>query len=89
MGWDGWMGWDGMVIIGHRSSKSTFGAYNSHQSRYWFLTLSLPPKERKRNTEDKIQNQEIQNQEIKPFVYSIWNYLTCKIVFFSRHTLTL
>ena len=20
-------GWDGMVIIGHRSSKSTFGAY--------------------------------------------------------------
>ena len=28
-GWkDGWMGWDGMVIIGLRSSKSTFGAYN-------------------------------------------------------------
>ena len=23
--WDG-MGWDGIVIIGHRSSKSTFGA---------------------------------------------------------------
>ena len=53
------MGWDGMVkvIIGHRSSKSTFGANNSHQSRYWFLTLSLPPDEGKRNTEDKIQNQ--------------------------------
>ena len=30
MGWD-WhgMGWDGMVIIGHGSSKSTFGADNS------------------------------------------------------------
>ena len=26
VGLDGWMGWDGMVIIGHRSSKSTFGA---------------------------------------------------------------
>ena len=25
-GMDGWMGWDGMVIIGQRSSKSTFGA---------------------------------------------------------------
>ena len=24
--WDGTDGWDGMVIIGHRSSKSTFGA---------------------------------------------------------------
>ena len=23
-------GWDGMVIIGHRSSKSTFGAKNGH-----------------------------------------------------------
>ena len=26
MGWDRWM--DGMVIIGHRSSKSTLGAHN-------------------------------------------------------------
>ena len=26
VGWDGIVGWDGwMVIIGHRSSKSTFG----------------------------------------------------------------
>ena len=27
MGLDGWM--DGMVIIGHMSSKSTFGAYKT------------------------------------------------------------
>ena len=27
--WDGWMGWDWMVIIGHRSSKGTFGANNN------------------------------------------------------------
>ena len=26
VGMDGWMGWDWMVIIGLRSSKSTFGA---------------------------------------------------------------
>ena len=26
----GWMGWDWMVIIGHRSFKSTFGANNNH-----------------------------------------------------------
>ena len=26
---DGMDGWDGMVIIGHRYSKSTFGAKNS------------------------------------------------------------
>ena len=75
MGWMVGMGWDGMVIIGHRSSKSTFGAYNSHQSRYWFLTLSLPPKERKRNTEDKIQNQEIKPLSIPfgiTFLANLW-----------------
>ena len=38
-GMDGWMGWmdgwmDGMVIIGHRCSKSTFGAYNLIFSMY-------------------------------------------------------
>ena len=27
-GMDRWMGWDGMVIIGHRSSKTTSGANN-------------------------------------------------------------
>ena len=53
------LSWDWMVnvIIGHRSSKSTFGANNSHQSCYGFSILSLPPEEGKRNTEDKIQNQ--------------------------------
>ena len=35
MGQMGGMGWDGMVIIGHRSSKSTFGAKNiSGEKRY-------------------------------------------------------
>ena len=30
VGWKDGMGWDGwMVIIGHRSSKSTFGAYKN------------------------------------------------------------
>ena len=28
-----WMGWDGMVIIGQRSSKSTFGANNVNINR--------------------------------------------------------
>ena len=40
MGWDG-MGWDGwMVIIGHRSSKSTFGANNVPHSRVWKSKLA-------------------------------------------------
>ena len=29
----GWMGWDGMAITGHRSSKSTFGAYNIEEKK--------------------------------------------------------
>ena len=69
-----------MVIIGHRSSKSTFGAYNSYQSRYWFLTLSLPPKERKRNTEDKIQNQEIKPLSIPFGIIYLFIYLLQKFV---------
>ena len=32
MGWD-WMGLDGMVIIGRKYSKSTFGANNSNHDQ--------------------------------------------------------
>ena len=28
----GWIGLDGMIIIGHRSSRSTFGAQKTHTS---------------------------------------------------------
>ena len=54
-GWDGWMvwmdgmdrwidGWDWMVIIGHRSSKSTFGAnkqVKNGRTLFGFLTLQV------------------------------------------------
>ena len=44
MGWD-WMGLDGMVIIGRKYSKSTFGANNSNHDQWpgskpWWLSLS-------------------------------------------------
>ena len=53
MGWDG-MGWEGMgcmVIIGHRSSKSTFGAnkknyfsyicYGSFVLHFWIYSFDI------------------------------------------------
>ena len=37
VGMDGWMAWDGMVIIGHGYSKRTLGA-NKSKTMEWNLT---------------------------------------------------
>ena len=43
-GWDGWMEWDGMVIIVQQSSKSTFSANNGGRDLYEkCLKFPLPP----------------------------------------------
>ena len=41
VGLDGWMGWDWMIIIGHRYSKSTLDANKcGHSKSYWLVGQS-------------------------------------------------
>ena len=62
VGWDGWMGWGGMVIICHRSSKSTFGANNTRFSEEVLFSISDCYKTTAMDSSNKIVTQRVSHK---------------------------